>query len=193
LEFKIGEGIAFARRLFSRLKSDTLKAGGMAYALVDAVYVPLLVWRVRREAFQRLKWPLAIAAAFVWYGIWAWAIGNFWETVYRYVFPGWAQIWVPIIAIVIAFVVSLGLWSLALRFKGNPVLIFCLLGGMLGSLTHIWAVYRGIVTKPPMLQGASALAAVIIAFFEYMFYWCTILLIAKLIDWGRSRFGHPVS
>jgi hypothetical protein len=175
------------------ITTKMLWEGALFLALVDAVYVPLLVWRVRRETFQRLQWPLAIAAACVWFGIWSWAIGNFWETVYRYVFPGWAQTWVPIIAIVIAFVVSLGLWNLALRFKGNPVLIFCLLGGVLGSLTHIWAVYRGIVTKPPMLQGASALAAVIIAFFEYIFYWCTILLIAKLIDWAHSRFGHPVS
>jgi hypothetical protein len=176
-----------------KITTELLLKGMAFFALIDAIYIPLLMWRLRAESFLRMKWPLAVAAACVWYGIWFWAIGNFWETVYRYVFPAWAQTWVPWLAIVIAAAVALGLWTLALRFKGNPVLIFCLLGGVLGSLTHIWAVYRGVVTKPPMLQGTSPLAAVIFAFFEYMFYWCTILLIAKLIDWARSRFGHPVS
>jgi hypothetical protein len=36
-------------------------------------------------------------------------------------------------------------------------------------LTHTWAVYRGVVDKPPMLQDASPVAAVVIAFFEYIF------------------------
>ena len=169
-----------------KITTELLLKSALFFALVDAVYVPLLIWRVHKEIFQRLGWMLAVAAAFVWYGIWAWAIGNFWETVYRYVFPAWAQIWVPWIAIVIAAAVALGLWVLALRLKGNPVLIFCLLGGVLGSLTHIWAGYRGSVTKPPMLQGASPAAAVVIAFFEYMFYWCVILSIAAFMQWVGS-------
>lgn len=173
-----------------KITTEMLIKGALFFALVDAVYIPSLVWRVRKETFRRMKWPLAIAAAFVWSGIWFWAIGNFWETVYRYVFPAWGQIWIPWIAFGIAAAVAIGLWTLAMHLKGNPVLIFCLLGGTLGSLTHIWAVYQGIVTKPPMLQGASPLAAVVIAFFEYTFYWCTILVIAKLIDWARSRFAH---
>ncbi|MEW6239437.1 MAG: hypothetical protein AB1564_01335 [Chloroflexota bacterium] len=129
----------------------------------------------------------------VWFGIWSWAIGNFWETVYSYVFPAWAQTWAPWIALVAASAVAPGLWALATRSKGNPILVYCLLGGALGSLTHAWAVYRGVVIKPPMLQGASPLGAVIFAFFEYIFYWCTILLIAKLMDWLRSRFIRAAS
>jgi len=70
------------------------------------------------------------------------------------------------------------------------VLTFCLLGGVLGSLTHIWAVTRGIVTKPPMLQGASPLGAVVFAFFEYIFYWCTILLLAKIMEWVRMKLNN---
>jgi hypothetical protein len=61
----------------------------------------------------------------------------------------------------------LGLWALALWLKLNPVLGYCRLGGVWGSLTQIWAIYRGVVTKPLMLQGASPVAAVIIAFFAY--------------------------
>jgi hypothetical protein len=190
--------------LFFEFNSDTLKSGGdmpadfkittdllyrgaLVFALMDAVYIPLLMRRVSEDSFRRLKWALVISAALVWWGIWSWAIGNFWETVYSYVFPAWAQTWAPWIAFVGAGVVALVLWLLTVRLNRKPVLTFCLLGGVLGSLTHIWAVYRGIVTKPPMLQGASPLGAVIIAFFEYIFYWCTILLLAKIMDWMRMK------
>jgi hypothetical protein len=173
-----------------KITTELLYQGALIFALMDAIYIPLLVWRVSEDAFRRLKWSLAIAAALVWYGIWSWAIGNFWETVYSYVFPAWTQIWIPWIAFVVAGTVALGLWMLTTRLNQNLILAFCLMSGVLGSLTHIWAVYRGIVTKPPMLQGASPLAAIVIAFFEYIFYWCTILVIAKIMNWMQIRLKN---
>ncbi len=173
-----------------KITTDLLYRGALLFAIIDAVYVPLLVWRVSEESFRRLKWWLAIVAAFVWYGIWSWAIGNYWESVYSYIFPAWAQVWVPWIAFVIAGILVLGLWAAALHLKWNAVFSYCLLGGIVGSLGHVRAVYLGIVTKPPMLQGASPLAAVVIAFFEFMFYWCTILLIARLLDWAQMSLMH---
>ena len=77
-----------------KITTDLLYKAALVFALMDAIYIPLLVWRVRAETFRRMKWSLFIAAALVWYGIWAWAIGNFWEPVYSYVFPVWAQTWV---------------------------------------------------------------------------------------------------
>jgi hypothetical protein len=166
-----------------KISTELLYKGALMFALIDAVYIPVLVRRVNEQTFRRLKWSLAIVSALVWFGIWSWAIGNYWETVYSYVFPAWAQMWVPWIALIAAEIVALALWALALRLKGNMVLAYCLFGGLIGSLTHIWAVRLGIVSKPPMLQGASSLAAVVIAFFEFMFYWCTILMMAAIIDW----------
>ena len=170
-----------------KITTELLYRGAFIFALMDAVYIPLLAWRVHEETFRRIKWMLVIAAAVVWFGIWSWAIGNFWETVYSYVFPAWARTWAPWIAFVAAGMVALGLWTLSLRSKANPIIIYCLLGGVLGSLTHIWAVYRGIVTSPPMLQGASPLGAVILAFFEYILYWCVILTLALIVDWMQTR------
>lgn len=170
-----------------KITTELLRTGTLVFALIDAVYIPILVWCIKEETFRRLKYPLVISAALIWFGIWSWAIGNFWETVYSYVFPPWAPTWVPWIAFVTAGLVAPILWTLSLRVKANPVLIYCLLGGLLGSLTHIWAVYRGIVTKPPMLQGASPLAAVIVAFFEYILYWCAILTLALILDWLRKK------
>jgi len=175
--------------MFSDIKitTETLYRGALFFALIDAVYVPLLVWRVKEETFRKLKWLLVIAAALVWFGIWSWAIGNFWNEVYFYLFPPWAHTWIPRIAFVGAGIVALGLWTISLRIKGKTVLTYCLIGGTLGSLTHIWAVYRGVVTKPPMLQGASPLGAVIIAFFEYIFYWCVILTLATIMNWAGMK------
>jgi hypothetical protein len=116
-----------------KITTELLYKGALIFALMDAIYVPLLARGANKETFRKLKWTLVIATVFVWYGIWSWAIG---------------------------------------------------------SLTHIWAVHRGIVTKPPMLQGASPLAAVVMAFFEFMFYWCTILVLAKMIDWTRTRLQN---
>jgi len=170
-----------------KITSELLYQAALVFALIDVVFIPLLVWRVGVDSFRRLKWALAFFAALVWWGIWSWAIGNFWETVYVYVFPAWSQTWNPRIALVAGGLVALGLWALALRIKGKPVLTFLFLGGALGSLTHLWAVYRGVVTRPPMLQGASPLAAVIFAFFEYVLYWCLILTLAKVFDWARMK------
>lgn len=177
----------------TRITTELLYQGALVFALMDAVYIPLLVWRVSEDSFLRMKWALVLSAALVWCGIWSWAIGNFWETVYVYVFPAWSQTWNPWIALVAGGAVALGLWAISLRIKGKPVLTFLLFGGVLGSLTHIWAVYRGIVTKPPMLQGASPLGAVVIAFFEYIFYWCTILLLAKIMDWARMKLKSKIN
>jgi len=170
-----------------KISTELLYKSALVFALMDAIYIPLLMWRVRDETFRRLKWSLVISAALVWYGIWSWAIGNFWDTVYVYVFPAWAHVWVAWIAFVVAGAIALGMWMLTMKLKRNFVLAFCLMSGVLGSLTHIWAVYRGIVTKPPMLQGASPIAAITIAFFEYIFYWCTILVIAKIMNWIKLK------
>lgn len=170
-----------------KITTELLCRGMLIFALMDVIFVSLLVWRVKSGSFLRQKWTLALAAAFVWFGIWRWAIGNFWETVYAYVFPAWGQVWIPVIAFFAAGGSAVGLWMLAVRSRWNPVLVYCLLGGLLGSLTHLWAVFRGVVTKPPMLQGASPLAAIVFAFFEYIFYWCVILFLATILTWFSDR------
>jgi hypothetical protein len=72
-------------------------------------------------------------------------------------------------------------WKIALRFPGNPVISWSLLGGLCGMITHIWAVYRGILDKPPMLQGTSPIATVIMPIFEFIFYYCVILSLTALL------------
>ena len=167
-----------------KITTEMLWQGALIFALLDVVYVPVLVWRVKPESFRRVKWVLAVTAGLVWFAIWRWAIRNFWETVYIHVFPAWGEGFIPIVFGLFNALIALGLWALALRFKIHPVVGYCFVGGVWGALTHIWAVCRGIVDKPPMLLGASSVAAVVIAFFEYIFYWCVILTLSALGRWG---------
>jgi hypothetical protein len=37
-------------------------------------------------------------------------------------------------------------------------------------MTHLFAVSIGIISKPPVLQGAAPMVAVVMAIFEFMFY-----------------------
>lgn len=167
-----------------QITNNILLQGALVFALMDVVFVPILVWRIKLEQFQKIKWISFIVAGIIWFGIWQWAIGNFWESVYIHVFPAWGRPWIPAAFGLFNATIGLCLWALALRTRLNPTLSYCFLGGLWGILTHIWAVYRGVVEKPPMLQGASPVAAVIIAFFEYMFYWCVILSLSALLHWG---------
>ena len=172
-----------------KITTELLYMGALVFALIDVVCIPLLVWRVNEELFRRLKWKLVIAAALVWCGIWSWAIGNFWETVYSYVFPARARTWIPWIALIAAGVMMMGLWMLSLRFGRGAVLAYFFWGGALGSITHLWAVHRGLLTKPPMLEGPSLFGAITIAFFEYIFYWCVILTVARGMDWTQEKLN----
>jgi hypothetical protein len=56
-------------------------------------------------------------------------------------------------------------------------------------ITHLFAVSIGIVSKPPVLQGAAPVSAVVFAIFEFMFYWCVILSVTTLLNsfWLRLR------
>ena len=42
------------------------------------------------------------------------------------------------------------------RIPGRSVVNYCLLGGLWGALTHMWAIHRGILDKPPMVTPESA-------------------------------------
>jgi hypothetical protein len=41
-----------------KITTELLYQGALVFALLDAIYIPLLVWRVREKTFRRMKWPL---------------------------------------------------------------------------------------------------------------------------------------
>jgi hypothetical protein len=172
-----------------KVTSELLWRGTLIFALIDLGFVPLLAWRIKATTFRHLKWALVVTAAIFWSTLWAWVFDHFWDSVYHYFFPDWARGFIPpFYGLLFAVLVLISWWS-ALRFWDSPVIGFCLFGGLWGMATHAWAVYRGIVDKPPLLQGASPVAAVVIAIFELMFYWCIILSAAWLLwrGWQSAK------
>jgi hypothetical protein len=169
-----------------KVTSEMLWQGTLILALIDAGFVPLLAWRINPARFRQLKWALVATTAIFWSALWTWALANFWDSVHRYLFPDWARWLIPPVYGLLFAGVGLLFWWLTLRCSGNAVVGFCLLGGLWGMITHMWAVYLGIVAKPPMLQGVDPVAAVVVAVFEFMFYWCIILSVALLLQRGRQ-------
>lgn len=177
--------------LNAKLTTEALLRAALVFALIDLAVVPFLNWRLQPARFRQLKWPLVLTAAIFWYALWTWALDWAWEPVYRYVFVDWLREWLPLIQSAHFAVITLVFWWSASRLTKCSVAVFCLLGGFWGMVTHTWAVYLGIVDKPPLLQGASSVAAVIFAIFEFMFYWCLILIVAWLLEGVLHSMAEP--
>ena len=156
--------------------------------VIDTVFVVLLLRRVTPEKFRQLKWPLVIASGIFWAAIWLFlGCTMYWDTVYGYVFPAWARWYIPPVYGLLFAGIAYIIWWAASRFRGNPLLTYFLLGGAVGTITHIWGIYRGLLDKPPMLQGVSPLSATVFPFFEFVFYWCVILTLASATQTIRNR------
>ncbi len=170
-----------------RITTEMLLTGALIFAALDALLLPLLAWRIKRALFVQSRWALAVVTSVFWFGVWSTVLAYFWDTVYSFVFPAWARQVIPVVYGLAFGGLSLAFWWLARRGRFHPVIVFCLLGGCWGIVTHILAVQLGIVSKPPMLQGASPVAAVVIAAFEFTFYWCIITGIGILAQLAASR------
>lgn len=171
-----------------KITTQMLLQGAFFFALVDVFYLPLLSLGIKPPFFKQIKWNLVLVSGLVWVAIWISVLSYFWDSVYHYVFPLWSRPWIPFAFGSLMAGVSFFFWTYAKEKTHFPVITFCLFGGFWGICTHTWAIFRGIMTRPPMLQGASPLAALLLAFFEFTFYWCVITTIAALPGWVLSHF-----
>ncbi len=151
-------------------------------APVDVVFVSVLASRVSHARFRLLRWRLAVTTAAFFTGLWAvLASYLFWGPVYHYFFPEWAR-WLLPFANGLGFgAAALISGHLAMSLRGSAVVNFCVLMGLWGMASHVWAVHRGLIEKPPMLQGASPEAAVVFSGFEFVFYAGLILTVSNLL------------
>jgi hypothetical protein len=160
--------------------------GALIVALVDAAWMALLARRVKAGVFPGLKRWLVLVAALFWAGLWWWVLTNFWDIVYGYFFPAELRGWLPLLYGLLFAAIAWLLWLIAVRTR-FPVAVFCLLGALTGALTHLWAVYRGILIHPPMLQGLNPFPVLLFATAEFGFYWCLILSLASLLKGWSVR------
>ena len=166
-----------------KVTTEVLWKGAIFFALIDVILITVLTRFVKPEDFFKMKWRLIIFMA-VFFCILFGSIMSliFWDSVYSYVFPSWIRWIIPPSYGILFSLVGLFFWWIAFKLPSNPVLNFCILGGLWGLATHILAIHRGILDKPPMLQGASSISALTVATFEFIFYWSICLGFTYLIE-----------
>jgi hypothetical protein len=168
--------------------SQILWRGSVGFALVDVGLLWLLTRRVTPALFRELHGTLLAVTAAFWFLLWLSLVSiGFWDRVYGYLFPSWSRWLLPAGQAVLTAGVAALAHAIAVRLPGQPVVSFCLFGGVWGSLGHTWGVFMGLLDKPPMLHGASPVAAVVIAFFEFTFYFCIIVFLSLQVRRLRGR------
>jgi hypothetical protein len=171
-----------------KVTTEILLKGAFIFALIDIIFVGILTKFIKHGDLFKMKWKLVIIMAIFFCLLFGSIVSIlFWDSVYSYVFPAWARWIIPPLYGSLFSVVGLFFWWIASRITKSQVIIFCLFGGLWGVITHILAIHRGILDKPPMLIGASPVAALTIAAFEFIFYWCICLAITRLILYLRSN------
>jgi len=165
-----------------KVTSEILLMGALIFALIDIAFIGILTKFIKHGDLYKMKWKLVSIMAIFFCLLFVFIVSIlFWDSVYCYVFPSWARWIIPPVYGLLFSGAGLLFWWMATRSSKSQVIIFCLFGGLWGVITHILAIQRGILDKPPMLIGASPVAAVTIAAFEFIFYWCICLTITRLI------------
>jgi hypothetical protein len=176
-----------------KITTEVLWNGMLFFAAIDLLLVPLLTWVIKPNRLIRLKWNLVVVSAIFWFALWSSMLAIFWETVYQYVFPIWAYHIIPFADGILSACITLIFWWIAIHVHRYNTTVFCLLAGVWGLISHINAVLLGIVRKPPVLQGASPYAAIGVAIFEFIFYWCIILSISAFFNFAWNRVQTHIS
>jgi hypothetical protein len=182
-----------------RLTSEDMWQSALVTALIDVILVTFLAWRINRERFHRLRWPLAVAAGLFW-GIFAIALYQiFWDSYYRYFGASWMRDGgILLVMIPVAAGLALLFHWLALCLPGIPLVTFCILVGLESVVEHVWGFYDLKILDIPMLEGVSQASILAFAFPEYILYWCVIIGTAAIVQaiWNRIfrkiRYGQAI-
>lgn len=160
------------------IAENTPFAAGAALLLLS-----LLAWRVTPAAFRSLSWKsVGAASALFWGALAAVLLTYAWEFYYSQFAPSWYRFAAPLGAIALYALLGVGIRWAALRLPGHPVVWFCLLGGLESIPEHAIGIYRFDILQIPALQGSTAEAVFLFAFFEYVLYWSLALLLALGVD-----------
>jgi hypothetical protein len=156
--------------------------------VLDIMLVLLARRLVSREQFSQMRWMLVIASGLYFLLVWISVLWWGWDWFYSYIFPAWGRYLLPALFGIVYTLLALGMSWLSLKLPGNPAVTWCVLGGVEGLLSHIYAIYGlGAVSKPPIMQGTDPFVVLIFAVFEKAFYWSLILLASRLIWRGLKR------
>jgi hypothetical protein len=145
--------------------------------------VGVLVWRLRSLGFRALRsQSIGIASGLFWGVLAAVLVSLAWGFYYSRFMPSWYRYAAPLGAVALYSALGLAIRWIALRLPGNPVIAFCLVGGLESIPEHAVGIYRFDILKIPVLQGSTAASIFTFAYFEYVVYWGATLTLAVGVD-----------
>jgi hypothetical protein len=113
------------------VSSEQFILTAIVLVLVDAAFVLLLAWRVRPSRFCELRWALVGTAVVFWSVFGVIPVREFWESTYRSFHPSWLRSGGILLFVPLGYgLLALIYHTVALRLPGNPLVVFCLLGGI---------------------------------------------------------------
>lgn len=153
-------------------------------ALIAVGCVLFLVWRVRPEQFRQLERKVVAGASGLFWGILAAILFvTYWQGYYSAFYADWVRWSVPLVVLIYG-AVGLGLWWFATHLPGNPVVTFCVLGGIESVPEHLLGIYRLKILEVPLLRGLKPVPVLVFAVFEYVIYWSIVVLMMVLLQRG---------
>lgn len=151
--------------------------------LAALILVGFLAWQVKPLTFRSLRWQsIGIASALFWSLLAVLLLTWAWDFYYELFVPSWYRLAAPLGAILLYSFLGLGMRWAALKLPGNPVVTFCLLGGLASIPEHAVGIYRFDILQIPILQGSTPGAIFLFAFFEYIVFWGITLSLAIGVD-----------
>ena len=183
------------------LTSEMLWWSALVTALIDVGLVLFLARRTGRSRFRQLHWPIVLASGIFWMSLGLFYFATTWTSFYARFLPDPANRSPARFLFELLLYPALGLamWWLAARLPGNPVVTYCLLGGLEALPEHLWGIYRlGMLDKVPFLREASPISVLAFAVPEYALYWGSVLAMALPIErigrwYRRRRAGQETS
>ncbi len=152
-------------------------------AVSDTLLGLLAIRLTRREQFRKLRPRLTLAGGLFFVLVWAGAMLWAWDWFYAYIFPASGRYFLPLIFFFLYKLIAWIMGWLSLRLPVNPALTWCVLGGVEGLLSHLYAIYAlGAASRPPIMHGTDPFAVLVFAIFEKAFYWSILLIACRLLS-----------
>ncbi len=109
-----------------KVTTEILVKGAFYFALIDIVFVTILTKFIKPDDLYRMKWKLVVLMAFFFCILFGTLVSIiFWDSVYSFVFPTWAEMDnTPAYGLLFA-TIGLLFWWLAFRLPTNAVMNFC--------------------------------------------------------------------
>ncbi len=179
--------------IYDPLSTSLMWRAAAITALIDAPLLALLARRISSEHFRALKWYLVGSAALAFALIWG-LVGSivFWDEVYSAIFPAWFHWLLPLIYGPLFGAWALLFWHLSCLAAKGRVVWFILLGGLVSLVGHTVGIFLGLF-KVPLLADTSITASLVFGIFEFIFYFCIIVALARAARWLTARLKRNPS